>query len=110
MNDVLHMHSILCYTGSLMPQTSKGSSPGFSVKGWSSALGHGLAHLQHKIDKLIDLGFKRVGESAQSSVLNEKNDRKPLNAVKGLTKSGLSFIGTLGQAYYERYEELKAKK
>lgn len=72
------------------------------------SVGQILAFGSHTVDRVIGWGFKSMRKASESkapatppkSVLG-----KAAQAGKGL----LSFLGTAGEAYYERYDELKKK-
>ncbi|PIR48797.1 hypothetical protein COU80_03850 [Candidatus Peregrinibacteria bacterium CG10_big_fil_rev_8_21_14_0_10_55_24] len=86
-------------------------SAGFGIRGWSIALGHGFAHLQDACDRALDWGFKRITQSAESTALkSEKSAKRSVATAKGAARGALRFVGWLGNAYYDRYHELKKRR
>ena len=84
---------------------------GFGIRGWSVAIGHGFAHLQDTCDRALDWGFKRITQSAESAALkSECSAKRSVAAAKGAARSTLRFVGWLGNAYYDRYHELKKRR
>lgn len=73
-------------------------------------LGHGLAHVQHSIDRVCLVGFHTMREMGHVS--KKKSDGKHLykEHAKKAGKGMLRFLGSLGESYYEKYEELKGKE
>lgn len=71
----------------------------------ASTVGKGFAHVQHLTDKVIGWGLKKMKETGESEPIgdNTKAAGKAEKAVRGTLK----FFGTLGDAYYTKYEELK---
>ena len=74
---------------------------------WARVLGLGLAHLQHATDKALSWGFRQLRSAGKKAEKKEMN--KYLRAAKRLGKGVLSFLGSAGETYYEKYEDLKRK-
>ncbi|MDO8648803.1 MAG: hypothetical protein Q7R81_03390 [Candidatus Peregrinibacteria bacterium] len=69
-------------------------------------LGHGLAHVQHMIDGLWIWGLKTARELGAKP--EPKSMKSPaLSRVRKFGKQALRFLGSTGEAYYEKYGELK---
>jgi len=91
-------------------------SSGFGINGWSVAIGHGLAHLQHATDRIVRWGFvqmKKQNEDSPEQTAcppSKKKTAKLLRFAKRGVGAGLRTIGLLGESYYERYEQLKQKE
>ena len=75
-------------------------------------IGHVLAHVQDSIDVVADAGFRMIrtiGSAPEKK--QEKEAGKPyVQKAKRLGKGALRFLGTVGDAYYRKYEELKKKE
>lgn len=79
-----------------------------SSKAWAKTLGAGLAQLQHATDKVIVYGLKSLQKvSAEPKKDTTKN--KYLKKAKTAGRTTLSFFGTLGDSFYNEYEELKKR-
>ena len=76
----------------------------------STILGYGLAHVQNTIDTVCDWGFQKMREAGNQPVAKKKSEKKVVATAKRGVKSTLRFLGSAGEAYYDRYEELKARK
>lgn len=76
--------------------------PSFAI-----VIGKGFAHVQHLTDRVIGWGLKKMKETGEAppSAKNDKAAGKAEKAVRGTLK----FFGTMGDAYYTKYEELKKK-
>lgn len=71
-------------------------------------VGQTLATLQHLTDLLVAWGSRKLQAAAGTEALPP-----PKGAVAWIKRSGrmtARFIGTMGDAYYEWYEKLKARK
>ncbi|MDA1293026.1 MAG: hypothetical protein O3A81_04575 [bacterium] len=79
-----------------------------SSKAWAKTLGSGLAHIQHATDKVVVYGLKSMQKvSKEPKIDTTKN--KYLKKVKTVGRTTVSFFGTLGDSFYNEYEELKKK-
>lgn len=72
--------------------------------------GHLFAYLQHATDKTIEWGFRSMRKAAQSPARSVVKKKGVLGKVGRAGRGILSFVGNAGEAYYERYEELKKSK
>jgi hypothetical protein len=75
----------------------------------AEGLGYAYAHLQHGIDRVITWGFakmKTIGTGKEKPNPNEKPWQKK---TKHGGKKVLEFLGSFGEAYMDKYEELKQK-
>ena len=80
-----------------------------SSKAWAKTPGSGLANVQHGMDKLVVFGFKTLKQAGKSPK-KDKTKNKYIKHVKKAGRSTLSFFGTLGDSFYDEYEELKKTK
>ena len=80
-----------------------------SSKAWARTLGSGLAQVQHGMDKVVVFGFKTL-KNAGKSPKKDKTRNKYLKNVKKAGRSTLSFFGTLGDSFYNEYEDLKKQE
>ncbi|MDA1209233.1 MAG: hypothetical protein O2904_04360 [bacterium] len=76
----------------------------------ASHIGCGLAHVQHTIDKSIEWGFHSLRKAGESKLKKQKNENKYLFGLKKGGKHTLAFLGTLGDAFYEKYDDLKTRE
>ncbi len=71
-------------------------------------LGETFAVLQHGTDLIAEWGIKKLRE------VEKTNPPKNLKSAGGKammwTRNAMSFFGTVGDVYYEKYEEAKRKK
>tara|TARA_Y100000310_G_scaffold319297_1_gene374422 strand:- start:299 stop:562 length:264 start_codon:yes stop_codon:yes gene_type:complete len=75
---------------------------------WSKDVGHGLAHLQDGIDKTLGWTFEKIRSVGDSKMpRKKKNDNKYVYDAKKTGKKMLSFLGGVGDAFYDKYGELK---
>jgi len=77
---------------------------------WANCIGHCLAHLQNGVDDICEWGFEKmrsVGDMPAPT--GKKHENKYVHNVKKLTKGVLFFIGTVGNSFYDKYEELKSE-
>lgn len=70
-------------------------------------LGTSYAHVQHGIDLVIGWGFRKMKEQGIDSGHNKA--KKPVSKVESTVRSALHFLGSAGDAYMKKYEELKKK-
>lgn len=75
----------------------------------SRTLGETLATMSHLADLAIDWGFKKMKNVGEAPVTCGKASY-PLCYVKRVTQPVLRFIGSMGDAYYEWYEKMKARR
>jgi hypothetical protein len=80
-----------------------------SGKAWAKTLGSGLAQVQHYTDKLVVFGFKSL-QQAGKQPKKEKTKNKYLRNAKSAGRSTISFLGALGDSFYNEYEELKKQE
>jgi hypothetical protein len=79
-----------------------------SSKAWAKTLGSGLANVQHATDKLVVFGFKSL-KKAGKQPKKDQTKNKYIKNVKSAGRTTLSFFGTLGDSFYNEYEELKKR-
>lgn len=75
----------------------------------AKGVGNTLAHVQDLADLLIGWGFRtlrKVGETHEE----KQQNRTVMSRLLHVGRRSLGFLGTLGQSYYDRYEELKRKR
>jgi len=73
------------------------------------ALGQTLATVQHLTDLLVVWGsrkLKRMGEAPEPA----GRERGLLPLTRRVLRSAVGFVGDMGDAYYDWYEKLKARK
>ena len=70
-------------------------------------VGFGLATIQHGLDKLFEFGFEKMKETGEKKEIYDPSENVYLRNAKKAGKTTLSFLGTIGDSYYERYEKLK---
>ncbi|MBT4119950.1 MAG: hypothetical protein HOG89_00575 [Candidatus Peribacter sp.] len=80
-----------------------------SSKAWAKTLGSGLAQVQHATDKLVVFGFKSL-KKAGKTPNKDKTKNKYIKSAKTAGRTTLSFLGTLGDSFYNEYEELKKQE
>jgi acetyl-CoA acetyltransferase len=84
------------------------------ISPWASLLGHSYAHIQHGMDRVIAWGFqsmrKATEQSGKAATKTKKATASRLDTAKQTGISILRFIGQTGEAYFEKYEELKKNK
>lgn len=79
-----------------------------SSKAWAKTLGSGLAHIQHATDKVVVYGLKSM-KKAGAQPKKDQTKNKYVKKVKTAGRTTLSFLGTLGDSFYNEYEELKKR-
>jgi len=79
-----------------------------SSKAWAKTLGSGLAHIQHATDKVVVYGLKSM-KKAGKTPQKDQTKNKYLKTAKTAGRTTLSFFGTLGDSFYNEYEELKKR-
>lgn len=74
-------------------------------------IGHGYAHVQHGMDLVIEWGFKKIKETEKQQKA-DTIEQKPTytGRVKTAARGVFGFIGTAGQSYFAKYEELKRSR
>ncbi len=78
---------------------------------FSRQIGHLFAYVQHGMDKTIVWGLRSMKKASTTSPSRGKHPPKK-SALGRLGRAGraaLSFVGNAGEAYYERYDDLKRK-
>ncbi len=74
----------------------------------AQSLGHLLALGSHTVDRVIGFGFTSMRRASES-----RQPPRPAKGVLGKTarmgRGILKFLGSAGEAYYEKYDELKKK-
>lgn len=68
-------------------------------------IGHGLAYIQHKFDKLFEWGFHEIKKKS-----DEKTKFKDENKFTRTLKKIGGYLGVTGEEYYKRYKDLKKKE
>ena len=81
-----------------------------SSKKVAEAIGHTLAHVQDGADFFIDWGFKALKNIGKEKTAPRQDENRYLRATKKVRKSILLFLGETGDSFYQKYQELKAKK
>ncbi|MEI8230536.1 MAG: hypothetical protein WCG83_05395 [Candidatus Peregrinibacteria bacterium] len=84
----------------------------------SLAVGQTLATLQHLADLAFDWGFKKMKNVGQSPAFTQEDVgaseqqgiHQVLPTLKKFGLKTLSFLGSVGDSYYDAYEKLKAKR
>lgn len=86
----------------------------------SKLVGSALAHIQSLADDVFHFGFKKLREMSEEKVDEEKEAEAPAkesdrvqcveDGLVTVVKKVASFLGDSGEAYYETYEGIKAKK
>lgn len=75
---------------------------------WARSIGHCLAHLQNGVDDICEWGFKTMrstGEAPDPKM--RKGENKYLYGARRAGKGALSFLGNVGDSFYDKYGELK---
>lgn len=70
-------------------------------------IGKGYAHVQHAMDRVVEWGFMRMKEQGGAHGEQAKTVTEKATSVG---RGVLGFLGTLGDAYYRTYEELKSDR
>lgn len=70
-------------------------------------IGKGYAHVQHGMDRVAEWGFARLKEQGNVQPSKAKTVTEKATSVG---RGVLGFLGTLGDAYYRTYEELKSDR
>ena len=80
--------------------------------GVARVLGKGWAHVQHGMDRVIQWGMHRIKvASAPDAVVEVPTPKKTaIRRIGSGVRTGLRFLGTLGETYFDEYEKLKRKK
>lgn len=76
---------------------------------WAKTIGAGLAVVQNGIDKLAEFGFDKLKKAGSSTEKRQPKNPYAKQATK-LLGTTITFIGQLGDSYYQNYEELKRGK
>ncbi len=69
-------------------------------------IGKFLAHTQAFVDDLLGWAFfslKKAGEK-------KENENLPGGRVKSTLRKAAGFFGEMGESFFEKYEDIKAKK
>lgn len=71
----------------------------------AKTIGRGFAYLQAIADEVLDMGFKGLKKVS-------KNSKKSKNegTIKKGAKKVAGFVGEVGDSFYDKYEDIKAKK
>jgi len=85
------------------------TSPAIGKEPVPRAIGQTLATLQHLTDLAVDWGFKKIKKVGEQP-LEKKEEKKLLGFVKKVSLPVLKFLGTTGEAYFDWYEKLKARR
>ena len=81
-----------------------------SKRNWATIVGSGLAHVQNTVDEVADWGFKKMNELGAKPVKSKKSEKKVVTNARRAGHFALKFLGSTGEAYFEKYGELKRKK
>lgn len=73
-------------------------------------LGMVLAYFQDAVDGLMGWTFGKLKDIEDEAEKNDEEGSKVLVTVKKFGKKTLSFIGEVGESFYENYEEIKKKR
>lgn len=77
---------------------------------WADSIGHCLAHLQNGVDDVCEWGFEKMRATGEVPTPKmTKNENRYLYGAKKLGKGTLSFLGNIGDSFYDKYGELKKK-
>lgn len=79
-----------------------------SSKAWAKTIGSGLARVQDGIDHLAEYGFEQL-KKLGSKPKKDTSKNPYIRGVKRALGTAVTFIGQLGDSYYDSYEELKRK-
>ena len=75
---------------------------------WADSIGHGLAHVQDAIDDVSKWGFQKMRSAGENKTpKKQKNENKYIYGAKKLGKTSLGFLGNIGDAFYDKYSDLK---
>ena len=75
---------------------------------WAESLGNGLAHVQNTVDKTCEWAFEKIRETGNEELPKlKKRDNKYVYGAKKAGKKLLSFLGGVGDSFYDKYTELK---
>ncbi|KKW40636.1 hypothetical protein A2454_03955 [Candidatus Peribacteria bacterium RIFOXYC2_FULL_55_14] len=78
---------------------------------WAESLGHSLACLQDGIDDVCRWGFKKMRSASEKKLPKQhKEANKYVYGLKKLGKGALGFLGNAGDAFYDKYAELKKEE
>ena len=77
---------------------------------WAEGVGHVFAHVQDGIDFFTEMGFRALKSAGKQPPSCKKDENQYLCAAKKTGFSVLSFLGEAGDAFYARYEQLKAER
>ena len=75
----------------------------------SRTLGKLLASTQSIVDDLVSLGFKKMKSAAKEAPPAKEPETLKEKGASALRQAA-GFLGDTGEAFYEHYEKLKAKK
>ena len=75
---------------------------------WAKLLGRAAAHLQNGIDGLADAGFRGLKQIGKKPLKKKKDENPTLFTAKKIGQGLLSFVGTMGDEFYNKYQELKS--
>lgn len=90
---------LLCY-----PESMAKKSGNF----WANSIGHALAHLQDGIDDVCEWGFAKMRSVGSSRMPRKRKDENTyLYSAKRISRGVLGFLGNVGDAFHDKYAELK---
>lgn len=81
-----------------------------SGKAWAKTIGSALAHVQDAVDSCAEWGFAKLKQAGKQPKTIDVSEPTVLRRAKGFLRSTVSFIGQLGQGYFDEYEEIKKRK
>lgn len=73
------------------------------------AIGETLATVQHLADLVLDWGFRKLKKMGERPFPKRMKGRV-LPHLRRTTLTAAHFVGAMGEAYYEWYGKLKARK
>ena len=78
---------------------------------WANSVGHGLAHIQDGIDDVCGWGVKKMRSAGNEKMpKKQKNENKYLYGAKKVGMGTLGFLGNVGDAFYDKYADLKKEE
>lgn len=71
-------------------------------------LGETFAVMQHGMDLVAEWGMRKMRDVQKAKPSTK--DTTPLGKVMGFGRNAVSFLGAVGDSYYQKYEEAKGKR
>lgn len=72
-------------------------------------LGETFAVMQHGMDLVAEWGLKKMRDVQNASATSSK-DSTTIGKLMGFGRNAVSFLGAVGDSYYQTYEEAKGKR